>query len=77
MLSRVTVRSSNGEVHTAEFPKGFIVMGFDKKNSVLWQDLNGVKFYDVVGIIKKVMELNDITIEDLTDPTIKVRLEED
>lgn len=77
MMSRVTAYSSNGEIHSEEFPRGYIVMGFNKNYITLWQDLNGAKLFEVVGIIQKVMELNDITIDDLTDPTIKVHLVED
>lgn len=77
MMSRVTAYSSNGDIHSEEFHRGFIVVGFDEDCTTLWQDLNGAKFNDVVGIIRKVMELNNITIDDITDPTIKIRFVED
>lgn len=77
MMSRVTAYSSNGDIHSEEFHRGFIVMGFDEDCSILWQDLNGVRFNDIVGVIRKVMELDNITIDDLTDPTIKVHFVED
>ena len=76
-MSRVTAYSSNGDIHSEEFHRGFIVMGFDEDCTILWQDLNGVKFNDIGGVIRKVMELDHITINDLTDPTIKVRFVED
>lgn len=76
MMSRVTAYSSNGGVRSEELHRGFIVMGFDEDCTTLWQDLNGAKLFDVVGIIRKVMELNDITIDDLEDPTIKTYFKE-
>lgn len=76
-MSRVTAYSSSGDIHSEEFHRGFIVMGFDEDCTTLWQDLNGAKFGDVVGIIRKIMELNDITIDDITDPTIKIHFVED